>query len=211
MKTLTRKTTKAKTNPAWLKHRDLVFGRNTDFVCLFKMESKFICKNHLDLSEEEWNTMMLECEEWIHFVVDRDSKGTAIVSHRSSSDIQNLGGFVLSADKAIGLTDAEIVAISQEKHIQPNNLLTHLKEDFQGHGISKWSKKSLEDHFGVFAVKNIIEQGYLVQSRKGWVALSHTQPGTVANKLLTLGVNVQRLKELQIYFSAFNHAAHGLT
>jgi hypothetical protein len=139
-----------------------------------------------------------------HFVVSRDGKGKATVSHHSSSDIQNLGGFVLSADKVKDLTDAEIVAISQEKTIQPDNLLAQLREEYRDKAASKWSRKSLEDQFGVFAVNTIIEQGYLVQSREGWVELSHTQPGTVANALAKLGISDQRLKDLQIYFTAFN-------
>lgn len=203
MKTLTRKTTKAKANTKV----DWFFGRDTNFVCLFKLADRLISKPYDDLTAEEWAAA--SSGEWNHFVVYRNSKGKATVRHHSSSDIQNLGDFVLSAHQARGLTDAEIVAISQEQVIQPNNLLAQLKAEYLDKTTCKWSRKSLEDQFGLFAINKLLEQGYLVQSREGWVALAHTQPGTVANTLSRLGINDQRLNDLYTYFATINPVVQG--
>lgn len=200
-------TTKQTIEPSTIATTDPYFGEDTNFVCLFQMGSKFVCKSYLELSKQEWEVMMWQSGDWCHFIVNRDLAGRATVTHTDTSTIQNRGGFTLSKEEATGLTDAEIVAISKERIIQPNDLIAHLKEEYQKLGHSNWSKRTLVARFGIYAVDSLIAQAYLVKSKEGWVALSHTQAGTVANALGNLGMSAASLGELQQYFSEFDQAA----
>lgn len=193
--------------PSTTAQADPYFGEDTDFVCLFKTGGKFICKSYFELSEAEWEVMMWRSGDWCHFVVDRDEAGRVTVTHTDTSTVLNRDGFSLSKEEATGLTDAEIVAISQERTIQPNNLLAHLKEEYQKLGHSNWSKRTLVSKFGDHAVDSLIAQAYLVKAKEGWLALSHTQPGTVANALSNLGMNEKTISEVQQYFSDFDQVA----
>ncbi len=172
--------------------KDQCFGHATSFVCLFMMAGKFVCKAYEDLTDREWDQMMHRSGDWCHFIVGRDETGIATVGHASHSTVQDRSGFTLCAAEARALTDAEVVALSQEKLTMPIDLLAYLKDEFHGKPAhTNWSRRQLQTMFGQYAIDALIAQCVLVHSGEGWVALSHTQEGTIANALIE-GLGIAR-------------------
>jgi len=162
--------------------QDPYFGEDADFVCVFQMGGLYVCKHYDDLEDNEWKTMMAS-DRWCHFLVKRDRQGRATVKHASTTTIKGRDGFKMTAKEARGLTDTEIVRISQEKYIQPPNLLAQLKDDYEK-GHRSWNRRQLQAKFGNYAVAFWLRRGYLVKTG-AMVALAHLFEGTLAHLVYT--------------------------